>query len=269
MAEGNGLHWSFNHDSARQTPYFAEQFFTAIKPNIGASRVGESADRVIDYYTVLPNFARGFKGSTGETKDGYDLKIGEVSINRNRDGADHWQYTVRSINTSSGEDLKLDYACRRDDYRTLVGDWKVKVENSAGDGYRQFACDGKLSSDGAVTLTVNGLDLEAGTVDLSKPLTCNWSLFDVIPALCSELKESGDRTDLTLLEDLEKIRPQARIGFMEDYSLPVGEESLELSGYYLYGEGTVPSYWWLDSNGKVVIVSSIFQTMIHTPEKAA
>ena len=94
-------------------------------------------------------------------------------------------------------------------------------------------------------------------MDNSLPLTCNWALFDVIPALAEKMKDSGDNVDIALLEDLEQFRPKCKLGFLDSVQSPI-----QLDGYYLYGTGVLPSYWWVGVNGDIVIVSSVFETLV-------
>ena len=108
-----------------------------------------------------------------------------------------------------------------------------------------------------VRVRINGTEITAGTVDNSLPLTCNWALFDVIPALAEKMKDSGDNVDIALLEDLEQFRPKCKLGFLDSVQSPI-----QLDGYYLYGTGVLPSYWWVGVNGDIVIVSSVFETLV-------
>ena len=90
------------------------------------------------------------------------------------------------------------------------------------------------------------------------PFTCNWALFDVIPALSGAIQGSGEVVEMAVLEDLEKLRPVNRIGFLESIRM----HETQLDGYYLYGEGLLPSYWWLDMHGNVAICANFFQTLV-------
>ena len=117
--------------------------------------------------------------------------------------------------------------------------------------------DGFLTEDAEVRLRINGTEINVGTVDNSLPLTCNWALFDVIPALAEMMKKSGDSVDIVLLEDLEQLRPKTRLGFLDSTQFPI-----QLDGYYLYGAGVLRSYWWVDAKGNVAIVSSVFETLV-------
>ena len=97
------------------------------------------------------------------------------------------------------------------------------------------------------------------------PLTTNWTLFDVIPLLDAEKKGIGSSVEIALLEDMEKLKSPVYIGLLESIELGVAGDqgdTIQLTGYYLYGTGVVPSYWWVDTNSNVVIVSTTFQTLV-------
>ena len=117
--------------------------------------------------------------------------------------------------------------------------------------------DGFLTEGAEVRLRINGTEINVGTVDNSLPLTCNWALFDVIPALAERIKKSEDSIDIILLDDLEQLRLKNRFGFLDSIQSPI-----PLDGYYLYGAGVLPSYWWVDAKGNVAIVSSVFETLV-------
>ena len=255
MKLSDHIHWTFQYDGRSQTPHFGEQLIEIL--NAGTMPSPEKK------YTVLPNYWKGYKGRGGEAPR--DLTIGEVIIDRKREPSKNWHYDIRFLNTTSGENLHLDYYCADDDLRTLRDTWRVTATNSAGDKYRQFTCDGHITSQGdqqRVTLVVNNTTLPVGHIDNTHPITCNWTLFDVIPNLAHQLKSSGKQISLAILEDLEKVRTPARIGYMEDYALSLNNETLKLSGFFVYGAGMLPSYWWLDQQGVVRIASTTFQTFV-------
>jgi hypothetical protein len=271
MKQTRPLHWAFDHDNQRQTPYYAQQLLGIVRQTARMEKARDPdkiADRIVDRYTVLPNFWRGYKGASGKTAKGYDLALGEIVVDRRHNETGDWQYDVHSANTTSGEDVRFEFTCANDDYRSLTGAWQVVAHNGGGDRYRHFRCDGRMTSqegESQITLTVNGVALDVGTVDDAHPLTCNWALFDVLPTMRDRLRKTVKQVSVNLLEDLEKIRPNAHIGFLEDWALPLDGKSgptLALAGFFLYGEGTVPSYWWLDRRGRVIIVSSTFQTWV-------
>ncbi len=248
------IHWSFQYDGRSQTPHFGKQLIEILSQTAPTSQ---------KKYTVLPNYWKGYKGRGGDPVR--DLTIGEVIIDRKREPSQNWCYNVRFLNTTSGENLHLDFHTTDDDYRTLRDTWRVTATNSAGDKYRQFTCEGHITSQRdqqCVALVVNNTTLPIGHIDNTHPITCNWTLFDVIPNLARQLKSSGEQISLAILEDLEKIRTPTHIGYMEDCTLPLGGSPLKLSGFFVYGAGTLPSYWWLDQQKQVIIASTTFQTFV-------
>lgn len=257
MTSNDELHWSFYRHESGKSQQFQREFLDLV--GISSTINNDSTET---HYLSLANFGAGYKRLSAKDND---LVIGEVTMQREAVGDDHIGYEVRSINTTSGEDMRLTYVCRNDDYLELHGAWAVQVENSAGDGYRRFACDGTRTTSGAIILDVNGLKLEAGSVEPGVPLTCNWSLFNLIPRFSDRLRESTETIGLSLLEDMEKLRRNVWIGYLEDYELQSEFGVLGMRGFFVYGDGMVPSYWWLNEKNQVAIVSTIFQTFILNP----
>lgn len=142
-------------------------------------------------------------------------------------------------------------------YRPLDGNWHVDVQNSCPDAYSKLSWDGNLTSDTEIQLCISNRKIKAAKVDNSLPITCNWALFDVFPALVDNKKKIEDAVEIALLDDLEHLRPRCRIGYLDTIEFPI-----TLDGYYLYGTGSLPSYWWVDVYGNTVIVSSVFETLV-------
>jgi len=226
MAVTDQIHWSFQYDGRSQAPVFGERLIEIMQDTVIEDLVDDSA--IVDRYLVLPNYWKGYRGRGLEEGD-TQVEIGEVVVDRKQISSGNWKYDVRFLNQTSGEDLRLDFECLDNAFCTLTDSWNVSAVNGAN------------SND---------------------PVTCNWALFDVIPNMVDVMKISGDRISLTMLEDLEKVRENVRIGFMESFDLQVGNEVIPLDGFFNYGEGTLSSYWWLDQQGVVRIASTVFQTLV-------
>ena len=215
-------------------------------------RIG--AETTEHIYDIFPNYWRGY-AIREHLQD--NLSLGEAVIKRQQADDVHWHYTIQYTNRTSGEDLQLRFHAANDLYRSLVGKWHVQAQNDCQDSYSTFACEGKRVAD-EIRLTLNHAEITVGRIQKDTPFTCNWALFDVIPALSGAIQGSGEVVEMTLLEDLEKLRPLNRIGFLESTQL----HETQLDGYYLYGEGLLPSYWWLDTHGNVAISANFFQTLV-------
>ena len=255
MNDSNPLHWSFDYNYGAQNPQFAQELISTLRRYDSETDTGgtQKAQTVTHVYDILPNYWRGY--SRRGVRE--ELSIGTTIIKRSKDDDNLWNYSVQYENTTSGEYLEIKFRCSDEDYRPLTGNWSVDVRNSGDDTYSRLSCEGYLALDSEVRLRINDTEIRAGTVDTSVKLTCNWAFFDVIPALAQTIRASGDGIDIAVLEDLEQLRPKSRLGFLESIQTP-----LPLDGYYLYGTGLLPSYWWLDAHGNIAIASTFFETLV-------
>ena len=254
MNANNKHHWSFDYNYGAQNPQFTQELIGTLRSCYADSNTRDrhSGQTVKHVYNILPNYWRGYAGGDPNK----ELRIGEVTVARNKnDGL--WNYTVQYENMTSGEHLRMQFCCRDDNYRSLTDSWHVKIRNSGSDKYSELTSEGYLAGDSEMRLRINGTEVVAGTVDTSTKLTCNWALFDGIPALTQTIRASDSGIDIVLLEDLEQLRPKGKIGFLESIQTP-----MPLDGYYVYGDGLLPSYWWLDTDGNIAIASTFFETLV-------
>ena len=255
MKDSEGLHWSFDYNYGAQHPDFAQQLvetFLRFYAEPKTDRIG--AETTAHIYDIFPNYWRGY--AIGNDRQD-NLILGQAIIKRQQADDTNWLYTVQYTNGTSGEELQLRFHTADDLHRSLRGKWHVQAQNDCQDSYSGFTCEGQRVAD-EIRLTVNHAEITVGLIGEETPFTCNWALFDVIPALSGAIQESGEVVEMAILEDLEKLRPANRIGFLE--SIEMG--GTQLDGYYLYGEGLLPSYWWLDMGGNVAISANFFQTLV-------
>ena len=247
-------HWSFDYNYGAQNPQFTQELIGTLDGcyTDTLARDTRTGQTLTHIYNILPNYWRGYAG--GDAKE--TLSIGTVTLERSKQN-DLWNYAVRYENTTSGENLQMRFRCCDAHYRPLMDSWYVDARNSSDDKYSELTCEGYLVEDSEVRLRINGTEIVAGQVDASIELTCNWALFDVIPALAQTIRASGNGVELTLLEDLEQLRLKIKIGFLESIQTP-----FPLDGYHLYGVGLLPSYWWLDTDGNIAIASTFFETLV-------
>ena len=255
MNDDNSMHWSFDYNYGAQAPQFAQELIKTLRGyNVETgAHSPQTAQTLTHVYNILPNYWRGYNNRGRNTEA---LSIGTAIIERSKNG-DFWHYAVKYENATSGETLRMQFCCSDENYRPLSGNWRVDARNSADDKYTELTSNGYLTSNSEVRLDINDTEIPVGTVDASFKLTCNWALFDVIPMLAQTIQESGDGIDIAVLEDLEQLRPKCRLGFLEAIQTPI-----PLEGYYLYGVGLLPSYWWLDAHGNIAIASTFFETLV-------
>ncbi len=254
MSDNISLHWSFDYDHGSQKPNFADRLLkllNTLKERTPNDTNNEDANNYIkQVYEILPNFWEGYN-RTGET-----LAIGKAVIERNCKNGQIWKYNVQYQNETSGEEIRYNFSCRDDIYRTLLESWQVVVQNQSGDKYSKLVLNGNFLSDTEIQLRANDIEIATETVDNSIPLTTNWALFDVIPTIADSYKESESVVEIALYDELEQLRPNCHVGYLDSM-----QEPLSLDGYYLYGDRLPPSFWWIYAD-QTVIVSTILETFV-------
>ena len=251
---GQRLHWSIDYDTAGQGPHFGN----ALRAALGSWPPGAAGDGVVRRYDLLPNYAAGWRHV--RLAGGGALRIGGAEIIRRPEPAAGAHYRVRHDNATSGEQVTLDFHTTADPLPRLTGSWRVTAANAAGDGHRGVEVAGSAAEHGGrrvVSLAVNGVELRAGELDATLPLTCWWALFDGLPAIVGG---GAEPEPFALLEDLEKVRTPCTVRALGDG--PPELAGHRLRGYCQHGAGMLPSYWWLDECGAVCVVASMFHTMV-------
>ena len=259
------LHWSIDYTYQRTKLDFREELTQTLAAALSSPAIGPDAKRKVHRYTMLPNFWAGFKE---ENPDDPSLTIGYAAIERTHRDGEGWQYHVEQVNAISGEELVLDFACEDELLRPLRDTWQIRARNSADGSYSSISWTGTCDRDADgvrnVQLTTEGgLSVRAGSVAAGATLTCNWTLFDVLPAL-----RDGDVGALAILEDLETLKDACQVRHFDDWTLQLGQQQRALAGYCIFGVGLPPSYWWLTETGDVAAVSTMIATYVLTEREA-
>jgi hypothetical protein len=96
------------------------------------------------------------------------------------------------------------------------------------------------------------------------PFTSNWSLFDAVQRLSGK---GAAPLRFAVLEDLDLVKPNQRLTFVEGTSVAVGEgRQLALSGYERIGEGILPYHYWVDEQHRLLFVLSGPRAYLYDPE---
>lgn len=253
------LHWSFNQDHSRDQPGFGAVLRATLRQYYaGRAAPGRSS------YRVLPNFWSGYQHPRPP-----EPALGSLEITRRAAAnGEPAAYRVTAANGASGEHASYTFSAAADRWRSLTGSWQVEVRNDSGDAYRRYAAAGALEAPAAngerrVRLQVNGAALPAGTWSGARPLTTPWALLDVVPEL-------QDGCELALLEDLDRLREPVRVTPVGTWRWPPPDADLGvLSGWCAHGPGLLPTYYWVDRGGAVVVASGLFQTWVAGAPPAA
>ena len=252
------LHWSIDYSHQTTERDFGREFSETLARALASSPINRDAERRVHRYMLLPNFWSGHKQDAPHDPS---LSIGSVRVERERSDRGDWHYCVEHVNTTSGEELTLEFACGDKPTRPLHAPWRIRTRNSADGSYSSVSWVGAIRpADGGRTIvltTERGLSFPVGTVAPNTTLSCSWALFDILPAL-----RLGNLDRLAILEDLEMLRVGCRIQPLEEWTFQAGKDPYRLSGYSVYGTGLPPSYWWLTEGGDVAAVATTLATYV-------
>ena len=250
------LHWAFD--------YRVEEFSQALRALLnftqqpGALTTPETS--VQWQYTVLRNFWRSH--TRLKTDDPKGFGYGALALTRTSATPALYRYDVHFTHQISGEDLSLSYQTTRTPSRALSGTWSSRTQNHAKDLYTGLSMTGQCVEQGdrqAIELCINEkLTMTSETLAAGQELGCHWSLFDSL----SDLAAGTLPAALHLLDDMEKLKPACHLTVLEETTIDLEETSLALRGFVLHGQAEVPSTWWLNEQGRVVVMSNILNTFV-------
>ena len=243
------LHWSFDYTRFNGQGFEAE-LTAALQSAYAAGRPAGPTS----HYTVLPNFWGGYNWDAQDTDP---LAFGSATIDRTSHDAGVG-YHVDFYHEASGERLVLDFQSEASPLRPLTGDWRIHTTNDAPDEYNGFDAAGTLTDSGTIRVATRDIPFVEEQVPKGCPLICNWTLFDIIPALAKRPPNAR----FALLEDLEKLKPHCRIAPQDTCHLDLDGLGLELRGYVIFGVAQVPLWFWLDPHDTVAIATNIFHTFV-------
>ena len=246
-------HWSFNSSRPEQ-PEFVDQIRETLDLYYGSTRREPAAGSPQDlWFQEFPNFWRGYANNPDQ------LAIGALRISTTLHTTKRWNYVVDSRNDASGERKRLTFATADDQFRSLVENWQIRMRNCSGDAYETYWADGRFDMDGTpqMTLSINGQSVRVLIPTLR--VTGYHCMFDAMPQLASDIESHAEVEEFSVLEDMQSLLGPCRVRFVESIRF---EPAGDLRGYCMFGRGCIPSYWWIDSFDRVVIVASTFSTLV-------
>lgn len=82
----------------------------------------------------------------------------------------------------------------------------------------------------------------------TEPVVSNWSLLAAVQSLTHDRRYS-----FSYLEELERFLPGHSIKFFEKFEARFGGRTAMLHGYTHTGPGIIPSFYWVDDCGRLLI----------------
>jgi len=100
------------------------------------------------------------------------------------------------------------------------------------------------------------------TRKIALPFTSNWSLFDAVQRLPG--KEMAP-LQFTLLEDLDLVKENQRLSFLETTELKLADKLLRLFHYEQIGEGILPYHYYVDEQHRLLFAICGARAYLYDP----
>lgn len=237
-----GFHWTMDFTS-HQGQY---DFGKALKECLDKAESVKFQDRwktCTKTYCILPNYWGGFSTH----KEAYQ-NAGKAELLIKRDGD---LQRINGICDQTDSCEKYIFSYTQDRKKGLCGEFCSKVENTHGDLYKEFSIMGKRDQEELSIRSGRGSILLRQPV--SEPVYSNWCFLDRLP-------EVAQNSSFALLENLESYYPKQILRPLEKWVW----KKMELKGYALCGSGQPISYYWINSDGHVIIAVQTLMTYVLT-----
>lgn len=225
---GDYLNWTFDH-RMHQNPNC--DFFKKVTELLGQRQ--DEAHCQYDYF-ILPNYS--FNHLNPGIMDQTDLVIGKLFLRKQPD-QEKQIYDIRRIDSTSGENLCL---------RTVMNnDAHMSLED------QRILCQ-----------CINGKAVPAQHDDWSADGSFLTSIYG-IPELIRKYQK--DILDFSFMDRHGMIYSKQKLKKLRSDLLRIKGENVKITGYCLLGYANPPSYWWMDSKGCLLIVSTPLLTYVAGP----
>lgn len=239
------LNWSFDHNYHQEANCdYGKMLFSCLENN--EQYLTESP---VLHYSILPNFR--FNHKCPKIQNQEEMKVGELEIAREK-GNGLIYYDVIYQDSTSGSRVCLGFEVYDNPKRTMMP--SMEITRSAVHEetvYFRMAENIPMLDYGNFSYCTDNYQKEN-----KQDLIQIYSLFDSLPEnrmanrVFSMVDKSGQVFENCQMREIGN-----------DKIILHGKEEV-ITGYCLSGRGYPPSYWWVDSAKRVVIVSTILLTYV-------
>ena len=244
------LHWSFDDNVMLRKTVFPKGFSAAESTlPTGAFDPASDWENLYDLvYSGPQDFTEPNKYIYGSLRLGAKFSGDSVRLTVN---------SVRQMGQNfpvEREFLTTAFDCSRDALFSLKdpSNWKIEaetrnVQSAQAAPFRNYFQKGSLNKNRIYKKGGSGrsyLYRDAG----SGPVACNWGLLAAVQTLPRDRRFS-----FFYFEDLERCYSGHSIAFLEDFEAEFGGRKVMLHGYTHKGAGLIPSYYWVDDSGRLLI----------------
>ena len=244
------LHWSFDDNVMLRKTVFPKGF-SAAESTLPTGAFDPASDWENSYdlvYSGPQDFTEPNKYIYGSLRLGAKFSGDSVRLTVN---------SVRQMGQNfpvEREFLTTAFDCSRDALFSLKdpSNWKIEaetrnVQSAQAAPFRNYFQKGSLNKNRIYKKGGSGrsyLYRDAG----SGPVACNWGLLAAVQTLPRDRRFS-----FFYFEDLERCYSGHSIAFLEDFEAEFGGRKVMLHGYTHKGAGLIPSYYWVDDSGRLLI----------------
>lgn len=247
---GDVLHWSFDDNVMLRNTVFPKRF-SAAESTLPAEAFDPSSDWENSYdlvYSGPQDFTEPNKYIYGSLRLGAKFSGDGVRLSVN---------SVRQMGQNfpkEREFLTTAFNCNRDELFSLKdpSHWKIEaetrnVQTAPVAPFRNYFQKGSLNKNRIYKKGASGssyLCREAA----AGPIANNWGLLAAVQSMPRDRRFS-----FSYFEDLERFSAGHSIAFLEDFEATFGGRKVMLHGYTHKGPGIIPSYYWVDDSGRLLI----------------
>ena len=248
---GDTLHWSFG-DSVMLRKTVFPNGFSAAESTLPTGPFDPSADWAASYdlvYAGPQGFAEPQKVVYGSLRLGaqFSKETVRLSVASVRQTGQNFRKEREFLTTA--------FDCNRDALFSLKdpSSWKLEAEtrniqSAPAAPFRNYTLkgsfkDGKLWKKGVADRAYVYRQLKTGG-----PVVASWGLLAAVQAMPRDRRFS-----FSYFEDLERFFVNHSTAFLGDFEAEFGGRKVMLHGYTHRGPGIIPSYYWVDGSGRLLI----------------
>ena len=257
------LHWSFGDGNTLRELIFPQGFSAeqSTLPRGSFDPAGEWENAYDFVYTRAGNPkqpAHVYYGSLRlrMTRNDGKAHLQAIAKRQTRQHFDFERMTVRATFTCTDEPL---LPLSEGTPWTLETELVNQRDPATGD-YAEFREEGRLNGENVEKKDDRGEWYRYRQCTAGLPLVSDWALMAAVQTLPRDCTTRFD-----LLRQLESFYPEQRVRYLESFDARFGDREVALHGFVHTGQGTVPSFYWVDHTGRLLIVRTALGAFVYNP----
>ncbi|MBT3381271.1 MAG: hypothetical protein HN742_06770 [Lentisphaerae bacterium] len=248
---GEKYHWSFNDNVMLRNTIFP-QGFSAPESTLPTAAFDASSDWESSYDLVYcgpqdftePNKVAYGSLTLGATFSGDRVRL---TVNSIRQTGQHFRKEREFLTTA--------FDCNRDALWSLKdpSSWQLaaetrNVQSAPAAPSRNYTLKGSLKNGKLWKKGKTGRAYVYRQLEMGVPVVASWALLAAVQSMPRDR-----RFPFSYFEDLERFSAGHSIAFLEEFEAEFGGRKVMIHGYTHKGPGIIPSYYWVDDSGRLLI----------------